>query len=488
MPCSRRCSAAQAPTIPPPAQSPPALPVDPLITPAPPVHRRGTHAPRRVPRLRRRCRRKVQAPTAKELKADPGKAETFRRDQRGIVVKRFDEVPVADVEIVFPDKTVGLKLLDLLTLYGTALGAFIGGVTAFFGAQLELSYVLSTLGVVGGKLFQVISPRTASHSCMSCMFLCTSLCGPQRSMRHVPGMLHPAPHMAARHCRCVVTQCGVPLERAARPVRSRLGPQCRGVVRGGCACMQTYTKMEAKKAEMMKQMSQKVFDISMDAQEGAIYSVLDEMADQYVKEILLAYFLLVKYKYPATEVRPLLLRVCHAPSRPFHHHASTAAPTGDTRPPRSAGSAGRAVFVSATARTRPFCARCLPRWVGRHGRAAAACDSARRVQGELDEVCEAFLEDKFDVRIDFAIEESMPRLRMYGLVDSMPDPDDPRFKAPDLETAHQRLIQRWQRSAPPPRPPLLPLCLSTFVLSLHAWLHAWNLWRSGYRRAPCNCL
>lgn len=67
--------------------------------------------------------------------------------------------------------------------------------------------------------------------------------------------------------------------------------------------VQTYTKMEAKKAEMMKQMSQTVFDISMDSQEGAIYSVLDEMADQYVKEILLAYFLLLKHKYPATEAR-----------------------------------------------------------------------------------------------------------------------------------------------------------------------------------------
>lgn len=73
-------------------------------------------------------------------------------------MKRFDEVPVADVEIVFPDKSVGLKLIDLLTLYGTAIGAFIGGVMAFFGAQLELSYVLSTLGVVGGKLFQVRPP------------------------------------------------------------------------------------------------------------------------------------------------------------------------------------------------------------------------------------------------------------------------------------------------------------------------------------------
>lgn len=51
----------------------------------------------------------------------------------------------------------------------------------------------------------------------------------------------------------------------------------------------------------------------MDSQEGAIYSVLDEMADQYVKEILLAYFLLLKHKYPATEVRPAL----SDPTRPL---------------------------------------------------------------------------------------------------------------------------------------------------------------------------
>ena len=98
-------------------------------------------------------------PTEKELKLNPHKADEFRRDQRGIVVKRFDEVPVADVEIVFPDKSVGLKLLDLLTLYGTAVAAFVGGVMAFFGAHLDLSYILSTLGVVGGKLFQAVAQR-----------------------------------------------------------------------------------------------------------------------------------------------------------------------------------------------------------------------------------------------------------------------------------------------------------------------------------------
>lgn len=50
---------------------------------------------------------------------------------------------------------VSLKLVDLLTLYGTTVGAVIGAGMAFWGANVELSYVLSTLGVLGGKLFQV---------------------------------------------------------------------------------------------------------------------------------------------------------------------------------------------------------------------------------------------------------------------------------------------------------------------------------------------
>jgi hypothetical protein len=68
--------------------------------------------------------------------------------------------------------------------------------------------------------------------------------------------------------------------------------------------VQTYATMQRKKADLAKQMAQTVFDISMDAQEGALYSVLDEMADQYIKEQMLAYFLLLKHKYPATEVQP----------------------------------------------------------------------------------------------------------------------------------------------------------------------------------------
>lgn len=105
----------------------------------------------------------MKPPTEKELKADPTLGDKFRRDQRGIVVKRFDELPVADLEILLPDKTIGLKLIDNLTLYGTAVGALVGGIVAFFGANIDLNFVLSTLGVVSGKLFQVGSHSMSIH-------------------------------------------------------------------------------------------------------------------------------------------------------------------------------------------------------------------------------------------------------------------------------------------------------------------------------------
>jgi hypothetical protein len=103
------------------------------------------------------CRKKVKAPSEAELKkGGVKKAEEYRRDMRGIVVKRFDEVAVADVEIVFPDKDVGLKLIDLLTLYGTAAAALVGGVVSFVRGSVELSVIFSTMSVMGGKLFQVL--------------------------------------------------------------------------------------------------------------------------------------------------------------------------------------------------------------------------------------------------------------------------------------------------------------------------------------------
>lgn len=54
------------------------------------------------------------------------------------------------------------------------------------------------------------------------------------------------------------------------------------------------------------------------------------------------------------------------------------------------------------------------------------------------------MEDRFDVKIDFAIEDSLPRLLRDGLVEPGADADDPRIKAVPLEVAHERLLAKWK--------------------------------------------
>jgi hypothetical protein len=74
-----------------------------------------------------------------------------------------------------------------------------------------------------------------------------------------------------------------------------------------------------------------------------------------------------------------------------------------------------------------------------------------RMQEELDEICEAYLEDRFDVKIDFAIEDSLPRLLRDGLVEPAAEASDPRLRAVPMEVAYERLLEKWKRRASPPR-------------------------------------
>lgn len=48
------------------------------------------------------------------------------------------------------------------------------------------------------------------------------------------------------------------------------------------------------------------------------------------------------------------------------------------------------------------------------------------------------------MKIDFAIEDSLPRLLRDGLVEPGADATDPRIKAVPLEVAHERLLAKWK--------------------------------------------
>ena len=56
-------------------------------------------------------------------------------ERRNINIKRFDEIPMADAEMVFPDKKIFLKPLLIIQL----LIAIIGGIFATFAALLSVS-------------------------------------------------------------------------------------------------------------------------------------------------------------------------------------------------------------------------------------------------------------------------------------------------------------------------------------------------------------
>ena len=46
--------------------------------------------------------------------------------------------------------------------------------------------------------------------------------------------------------------------------------------------------------QVLDQITERLYEQTMDAQDGVIYFLLDQMADQHVKELLLAYFLLLQ--------------------------------------------------------------------------------------------------------------------------------------------------------------------------------------------------
>ena len=86
----------------------------------------------------RYTRSSEQMPDDEEMRPGKGSSMVQALERRNINIKRFDEIPMADVEMVFPDKKIFLKPLLIIQL----LIAIIGGIIATFAALLSvrLSY------------------------------------------------------------------------------------------------------------------------------------------------------------------------------------------------------------------------------------------------------------------------------------------------------------------------------------------------------------
>ena len=60
-----------------------------------------------------------------------------RLSKRNIHVKRFDDIPMADTEMIFPDKRVYVKPIVLIQLLVTVILGLVAAVTTFFSVTLQ---------------------------------------------------------------------------------------------------------------------------------------------------------------------------------------------------------------------------------------------------------------------------------------------------------------------------------------------------------------
>ncbi|KAK9905089.1 hypothetical protein WJX75_009516 [Coccomyxa subellipsoidea] len=224
-------------------------------------------------------RRKVAATPQRKSEYEPIRSHNLALERRNINIKRFAEIPMADAEMVFPDKKIYLKPLLLIQLAIAVIGGLVAAFTALLSGKMSAQVLLTTLSVAGGR------------------------------------------------------------------------------------AMQVYTSANFTRARVVDQVTQQLYEQTMDTQEGVVYLLLEEMAQQRIKEYLLAYAL-------------LLIK-------------------------------GRAMS-----------------------------------QRELDEECEAHLQQRYGESLDFAIENSLPFLLRDGLISRGPQGG---LEAAPLDVACSRLGKKWDK-------------------------------------------
>ena len=67
---------------------------------------------------------------------------------RNIFIKRFQDVPIADAEIIFPERTIYLKPVTLLEILSTIVAAIITAITTMWGGRLEWSIAFSAMSIL----------------------------------------------------------------------------------------------------------------------------------------------------------------------------------------------------------------------------------------------------------------------------------------------------------------------------------------------------
>ncbi|GIL61971.1 hypothetical protein Vafri_16221 [Volvox africanus] len=219
---------------------------------------------------------------------------------RNIHIKCFHDIPMADMDVIFAEKKVYLKMLTIIQMVITVVGGLVAALMVILkGDKVDMNVLWSSISLVAAR------------------------------------------------------------------------------------CGQVYTSAQAERSKTIQDMVNILYDKTDDAQEGVVSMLLEDMADQQLKEAILTYGLLYSREAEMTETM-------------------------------------------------------------------------------IDMDCERFLLKNFDLSIDFAVEDALPRLEFWGMVNRVTTKlGQTKFAAVHPETAAARLLERWHRSfstvATPPPTATFPL-------------------------------
>jgi hypothetical protein len=130
-------------------------------------------------------------------------------ERRNIHIKRFEEVPIADTELIFPEKRIFLKPLTILQLAVTLIGGLVAAIVTLWGSKVSMSLLGSIIVLLAGRASQV------------------------------------------------------------------------------------YFSANMQRQAISDAMTKGLYEKTRDSQEGVLFRLLEEMTDQHIKEVLLAYIILL---------------------------------------------------------------------------------------------------------------------------------------------------------------------------------------------------
>jgi Protein of unknown function (DUF3754) len=81
-------------------------------------------------------------------------------ERRNIHIKRFEEIPIADTELIFPDKTIFLKPLTILQLAVTLIGGLVAAFATLWGVRASWTQA-STSSQCAGMCVPAVNTKLA---------------------------------------------------------------------------------------------------------------------------------------------------------------------------------------------------------------------------------------------------------------------------------------------------------------------------------------